>query len=356
MNLSRSGPEFPECTGLWQTPEWFPMNLLPRENKMVLVPVSELLYREVNFLDDRELPVDGLIELPLDRVIRMSARIRAPHTPVHCIYHIAFCGSTLIARCLDQLTGTLVLKEPLSFHEMACQKRLAASSAQECALWRRSFDLLMTLLGRTFRTDQAVIVKPTDASTNLIGDVLARNEESRAIFLYVGLEEFLIAMLPDETRMGFVIDRLAELGVHFPGKPLFSEQGWRKLTSPEQAACLWFLHMSLYASIMAMNPEAGCRALDLNRFLQEPEHTLVSLARFFEIPVTLQQARHAITASLGLHSKDQKLAYSARQRASSQREIARRYRSEIRLGQRWAARRLEQEGLPETPPLPLGVI
>ena len=356
MNLSSSEPELHECPGLWQTPEWFPMNLLPRENKLLLVPVSELLCREVNFLDDREIPVDGLIELPLDRVIRMSEAIRAPRNPVHCIHHIAFCGSTLIARCLDQLPETLVLKEPLSFHEMACEKRLAASSGQDCAVWRRSFDLLMTLLGRTYRPGQTVIVKPTDASTNLIGDVLVRNEQSRAIFLYVGMEEFLMAMLPDATRMGFVRDRLAELGVHFPGMPLFRKQGWRKLAAPEQAACLWFLHMSLYAGFVAMNPAAGCRALDLNRFLQAPEHTLVSLARYFGIPVTLQQVRYAIAASLGVHSKDQGLDYSARQRADRQREIARSYRSEIRLGQRRAARLLEQEGLPEIPPLPLEAI
>ena len=356
MNLSSSEPELTECPGLWQTPEWFPINLLPRKNKLLLVPVSELLYREVNFLDDREIPLDGLIELPLDRVIRMSKAIRAPRNPVHCIYHIAFCGSTLIARCLDQLPGTLVLKEPLPFHEMACEKRLAASSGQDCAVWRRSFDLLMTLLGRTFHHGQAVIVKPTDASTNLIGDVLARNEQSRAIFLHVGLEEFLIAMLPDETRMGFVRDRLAELGAYFPDKPLFRKQGWRKLAAPEQAACLWFLHMSLYSGYVAMNPEAECRALDLNRFLQAPEHTLNSLARYFGIHVTLQQVRYAITASLGVHSKDQKLAYTARQRASRQREIACSYRSEIRLGQCWAARQLEQEGLPENPPLPLEAI
>jgi hypothetical protein len=297
--------------------------------------------------------VDGLIELPLDRVIGMSEAIRAPRKPVHCIYHIAFCGSTLIARCLDQLQETLVLKEPLSFHEMACQKRLTASSGQESVVWRRSFDLLLTLLGRTFRPGQVVIVKPTDASTNLIGDVLARNEKSRAIFLYVGLEEFLMAMLPDATRIGFVRDRLAELGIHFPGMSLFRKQEWRKLAAPEQAACLWVLHMSLFAGSVAMNPAAGCRALDLSRFLQAPEHTLLSLARYFGIPVTLQQVRYAIATSLGVHSKDKKLAYSASQRASRQREIARSYRSEIRLGQRWAARRLEQQGLPETPPMPL---
>ncbi|MGA7799291.1 MAG: hypothetical protein WCC36_00635 [Gammaproteobacteria bacterium] len=337
MDLTCRASTFDRHASLWLTPEYFPLDLVQEENKLMLVTVSERLYQQVNFLDDREIPTDGCVSLPLDQAIRLVKASPARGRPLHGIFHIAFCGSTLIARCLDRLPGAMVLKEPYLFHDLAFRKRHMAASEADRETWRRHFDLLVTLLARTFHAGQAAVMKPTDASTNLISDLLANSEDARALFLYVGLEEFLISMAGDELRRRFVRDRLADLAALFPGHTTFRNGLWRELSDARQAACLWWVHMRLYADFVRDNPQAGCRSLCFGEFLRDPMVGLSALARHFGIESSAHEIRAAI-APAGTHSKKPGTHFTSEDRVKKQRGIYRKYSKEIRSGIEWAER------------------
>jgi hypothetical protein len=337
---------------LWQTPEYFPVRLLPDEDRLVLVPVSEQLYRATNFLDDRYLPLDGSRELSLTTAALAFAERRSPRRPVHCLFHIAFCGSTLVSRCLDGLASTLVLKEPFPLHELAERRRRIPGAAAHAA-WQGWFDLTMALLGRTFHPGQVLVIKPTDASTNLIGDVLAREPTARVLFLYVSPERFLAAVLGDPVRTGFVTDRLVDLGVLFPNEPLFRREQWGELSSASQGVCLWLLHQRTYAQFAGSNPDAACRSLDFDAFLDDPVSGLAAIAAFFGIDATLRDIETAVASAMLTHAKLPEASFSADDRARKLHAVARAHHAEIRAAIGWADRAFDDFQALRTPPRPL---
>lgn len=332
------------------SPEYFPIRLAPEANALALVPMSEQIYRTVNFLDDREIPMDGAREVPLDAAIRAMDALRPPLRPLHWIFHVAFCGSTLVSRCLEQLPTAFVLKEPYAVHDMADRQRRRNDVPATAIGWHDSLRLLIALLGRTYRDEQVAIVKPTDASTNLVRDVLEINPGSRALFQYVGVEEFLLAMLGDRVRMGFVRERLQDLAVLFPDEAAFRRDAWHSLPDASQAACLWVLHLRLYANFAGSAAGDRCRSLDFARFLRDPQESLAAMARYFGLGCSPRDIEAAIATCMAVHSKATRTAFSAADRAARLKSAAETYRHDIDASVAWARRQFPDLDALQAPP------
>jgi len=338
--MDRPGPALgiAERARLWQVPDLFPIMLSPEANELVLVPVTRQAYRDASFLDDREIPTTGSRVLPLDEAIRLLDRHPPPAKPVHGIFHVAFCGSTLISRCLQELDTAFVLKEPFPLHAMAERRRKIIPGSPAEATWRRQFRLLLRLLSRTHRPQQTAIVKPTDASTNLMCELLEHHPGSRAVFLHVGIEEFMLALLGDRERMGFVRSRLAELGELFPDEAVFRLERWSSLPDAAQVACLWMLHARVHARYAGPNRTTACRSLDFARFRRAPVATLAGLVGFLGLEATTPAIEQAVATCIAVDSKRPGLRYSNKAWLRRRRETERLFRSDLRAGLEWAER------------------
>ena len=336
--MDRPGPALgmTERARLWQVPDLFPIMLSPEANELVLVPVTEQAYRDASFLDDREIPVDGSRVLPLDEAIQLLDRQPSHVKPVHGIFHVAFCGSTLISRCLQELDTAFVLKEPFPLHAMAERRRKVVPDSPAGAAWRRQFRLLLRLLARTHRPQQTAIVKPTDASTNLMCELLEQHPGSRAVFLHVGVEEFMLAMLGNRERMGFVRSRIAELGELFPEEPAFRIEQWGSLPDAAQVANLWVLHARLHARCAVATRSAACRSLDFARFRGAPVATLAAIARFLGLEATPADIERAVARCTAVDSKHPGLRYSQQAWLHKRRDTERAFRGDISAGLDWA--------------------
>jgi hypothetical protein len=347
-----------DLADVWTAPSLFPLRLNSTSDHIVFVPLSETQYRHLAFLDDRYIPVVNTAEVPLADLARSNAAVwRQDNRPVHAIFHIAFCGSTFVARCLDRLSGALVLKEPFLLHDLACRKRHDGTAAKRQD-WQRMFDVVMALMSRTYAADQVSIVKPTDASTPLVGDVLAHSSESGALFLHIGLEDFLAAVLRDDIRRGFVRDRLEDLSVLYPDHPVFGAalREGASLTVGERAACLWLLHREIYSDFVAEHPDARVRSLDFALFLERPLACLNAIAALFGVETTSAEIDRAFEAEAAVHSKERGNAFTAADRRSALAEAANQHRVEIDLAFEWAERQQRTAGLPVTLPLPLDLV
>lgn len=110
------------------------------------------------------------------------------------IFHIGFCGSTLLTRLLDARKQTLVLREPNCLADLANAKTHAARQGHDHPLLPQAVAAASRHLARPWTAGEPVIVKPSNWANNLLLE-LVRQRGTRALFLMSSRQQFLEAVL-----------------------------------------------------------------------------------------------------------------------------------------------------------------
>ena len=155
----------------------------------VFVPMDRAAYHRSIFLDGRISPAGaGSMRLPFGTLAGQGRRPSA----TGWIFHVAHCGSTLLARALDQLSSNMVLREPLALRQLALTpdaERLAVTVA---------------MLSKRYRAELPTIVKANVPVNFLLPNLVEADREARAIFLYCGLRDYLLAILRNDKHRAWV--------------------------------------------------------------------------------------------------------------------------------------------------------
>src|SRR5690349_21073853 len=129
----------------------------------VFVPMDRAAYHRSIFLDHRILPsANGSMRVP---VAALTGTAR-PIARTGWIFHVAHCGSTLLARALDDPSLNLVLREPLALRQQAFTNdpaRLALTAA---------------MLSKRYRGDLPTLVKANVPVNFLLDDLVALDPEA----------------------------------------------------------------------------------------------------------------------------------------------------------------------------------
>jgi hypothetical protein len=109
------------------------------------------------------------------------------------IFHVGFCGSTLLARLLDQPDKVLVLREPRSLTDLATyQARLQREGLEDVSL-ASTGATIRALLRQPWQAGEKVVVKPSNWANNLLPEFCLA--PIRPIFLTMDRRAFVRAIL-----------------------------------------------------------------------------------------------------------------------------------------------------------------
>jgi hypothetical protein len=275
-------------------------------------------YHRSIFLDRRISPVrEAAFEIPLDALLADRERHRRAAPRTGWIFHIAHCGSTLLARALDVPERSLVLREPLALRQLGVERR-----PDDARL-----PLVAAFLGRRYRAEAPAIVKANVPVNFIAADLLALDPEAPAIFLYFPLRAYLLAILRSEGHCRWVMNVTAQL----PGAPAGTDVA-------ERAAWLWLTQMQLYADALVRFP--GARSLHAEQLFSEPHGTLAAAFAHFGVEIAAP-AHDAIVAGplFATYSKSQGQPFDNGTRLAQQAEAAARLEPELDRARRWAEQR-----------------
>jgi hypothetical protein len=227
----------------------------------IFVPMDRAAYHRSIFLDQRISPAaNRVMRLP---VAALTGEARPP-ARTGWIFHVAHCGSTLLARALDDPSLNLVLREPLALRQMAFQrdpKRLALAAA---------------MLSKRYREDLPTIVKANVPVNFLLADLAALDPEAPAIFLYSTLRDYLLAILRSDDHRGWLHRVTVQLA------PYLGDLS--NLSDAERCAALWLAQMRAFAEAISLMPNA--RALDAEDFFAAPGPILRAAAAHLGVPTS----------------------------------------------------------------------
>ncbi len=284
----------------------------------VFVPMDRAAYHRSIFLDGRiSAAASGSMRLP---VAALSGHVSRP-ARTGWIFHVAHCGSTLLARALDAPEHNLILREPLALRQVALTpepQRLA---------------LVAAMLGKRYRSDAPTIVKANVPVNFLLPELVALDPSAPAIFLYLNLRDYLLAILRSADHRGWLHRVTHQLAAH-----LGDLTG---LNDGERAAALWLAQIRAYAR--ALDTLTCARTLNAERFFTEPAPILAAAARHLAVPMDAAAAE-AITRGplFATYSKNPSVPFDNAARVQRREALAQTLGQEIAAGEAWIARQGDQ--------------
>ncbi|MEO7178023.1 MAG: hypothetical protein ABIW83_04200 [Allosphingosinicella sp.] len=294
---------------LFASPDHFLQSF--EDDGAIFVPMDRAAYHRSIFLDHRISPAASRsMRVPLPALAGETRKA----APTGWIFHVAHCGSTLLARALDEPSLNLVLREPLALRQMAFARhpgRLALTAA---------------MLSKRYRDDLPTIVKANVPVNFLLPDLAALAPQARAIFLYSPLEDYLLAILRSENHRGWLQRVTAQLGAY-----LGDLSG---LSDAERCAALWLAQMKAFANAISLMPNA--RALNAETFFAAPRPTLATAAAHLGVPMSEAMVDAAVSGPLfATYSKNPELPFDNRARLARRAELEEPLAPELALARSW---------------------
>jgi hypothetical protein len=177
--------------------------------------------------------------------------------------------------------------------------------------------------------DAPTIVKANVPVNFLLPELLSLDPTAPAIFLYLELRDYLLAILRSADHRAWLHRVTGQLATH-----LGDLTG---LGDGERAAALWLAQIRAYAR--ALGSLGNGRSLNAERFFSDPARTLVAAAQHFAVPIDAAAAE-AITQGplFATYSKNPSLAFDNSARVERRKALATTLETEIAAGEAWIAR------------------
>ncbi len=308
----------------------------PASDKAWILHFSVQNYTDASFLDQRLFHAQQyqgweVTGAELDGAL---AGATLPKPPLHWLFHIGHCGSTLVSRMLDLIPGVLGLREPLPLLELAGLARDAATEKEAAAitLWRQR---ILQGLGRGFSDTRWIVVKPTSVTTWIAQPLLEARPGSRALLLWCDLETWLTTML-----------RTSDLREAAAVQSSFRIAAWKKMHSPpvsrmgEQLARDWLAEQWHWSELKRHPHLNGSIAdFDFSKLLASPLQGLAKIAGHYGIPLPDgMETMLQISNLMNHYAKDQRYAFNPQTRNDELARSRKLHENEIEAGLRWAER------------------
>jgi len=296
-------------------------------------------FRQSIFLDGRIRRDDRpAVRVPLEPLLQALPGAPPSGRRIGWIFHVAQCGSTLLARALDHLGRSLVLREP------AALRRLGVMAGGDGVVASERFAVMLrttcALLGKRWQADAPVIVKANVPVNFIAREVMALDPQGPAIVLYFPLESYVAAVLRTEGHVRWTEGVFDEL--RLAASPFAA--GHPSGSTATKAAALWFAQMKAYERILGEFPAA--RSLEAGTFFAGPAAAVAAAAALFG--VRLDPGEAAVIAAGELfhsYSKNPALDYDPEVREAREAEARRRLAGPIAEAVDWARQARARHGL-----------
>ncbi|MBH9537222.1 hypothetical protein [Novosphingopyxis sp. YJ-S2-01] len=302
----------------------------PDTQQGVFVSTSPAKLRDATFLDGREHFWTRECRAVIPRAAEGSTVRNKRY-----IFHTSFCGSTLLARLLDDPGNVLVLKEP--------QALVDASEAMRATVehpsWRAMLHNIEAAL-LSGSTTETLVVKPSNWINNLVGMLCDPDERNLAIFVSIDRYHFMRAVLRGgRDRMAYTARAAAHLCISEEDQAALVE-AIKSTDEPlaqiaRMAGLVHILQERTFHSAMNSNAWDEEHWFTLSQLQDNPQECALRAARCLQLDLNDRRLIQRIEASSQRHSKDQQLFFSAEHRATNDQEVDRIHGATLREADRW---------------------
>ena len=208
---------------------------------------------------------------PADRILISFDQVsewEIEPSPLHFIFHTAFCRSTLLARALNIPGISIGMSEP----------GIIASLASGGSEVEPLIEPLLRLLGRKRAGIDAIFVKPTNHANRLIPALMKAQPEARAVLMTNPVSPFLQSvrrrgLLGHRWGRRLYLEMQSYAGIDFGMSP---EEHF-SMTDLQAAGLAWLLNQNYFTQLAGGPFEKRIRTLDGDYFNERRGETIQSI-------------------------------------------------------------------------------
>lgn len=213
-------PNSENIEDLFADPDLFFWQLI--DSKTHFVRMSREHFHQTIFSDNRIIPADTN-SIPVDTRLLLKAHQRRlyPEPKLAYIFHVAHCGSTLLARALDILDHNLVYREPYVLRQLAMTSIQKNWGNELPGSYAELLKLTTVMLSKKYSPDAPVIVKANVPVNHLLSTLMSLNPNGQGLLLYASFENYLLSLWENHQNWASNIASLYQ-------QQIFSRIGLRK--------------------------------------------------------------------------------------------------------------------------------
>ncbi len=325
----------------------YPFRFDPLHDTILFLQATPALFRTASFLDERMVPKNAKgAWVPLARVQRLieGAGPTAEETlrPLHFIFHISHCGSTMLSRLLDLDTRIHPLREPLPLRDLAvlADDLDTAHGALSQTGFADRLALFMRLWRRAAAPAQTVVLKATSAAQRLAPQLLAARKTTapKAVTLFLPAEAHIATLLAGPNNLidmrAWARERMIRLArlAGPPPSPLHA-------LSPGELSAMTWAAERLTQHGMVQDCGSAVLDLDFEDLLSAPEVVLTRVAAHFGLDPDANIFKGAAQSpAMTQYAKAPEHAYGPGLRADVLKAARTEHGSEIAKGLKWLDR------------------
>lgn len=308
--------------------------------RLIFLPTSRPLLEQASFLDGRtEIAVGPPIACAIDEALAVPPRLGGPD---RFIFHVAFCGSTRLARILDRPGRVLSLREPNVLVDLADWKtaldRRAAQDSRLAPLVR----LACASLATRWQADEAIVVKPSNWVNNLLAELCLSGRDARPLFVVSSRRAFLRAVFRGgRDRLVFTARAAAHLASGRRSHQALLDAAIRAATDPlAQAAHIaafahWLQHRQFRRAMLAGGWSSD-HVVTFDGIEQSPLGAAAKANRALGLGLSPADLAEGVARNTSSHAKQPGATYSAAEALEADRQVDRIHGQKIEAALAWA--------------------
>lgn len=326
------------------TAEWLAHRYDERADSIHFVHAPRLQRRSVPFLTDEYLKPGDPEVMKRSDVLALGCA----DTPVHFIFHSAYCCSTLLAQALDVPGVSHSLSEPQILNDMVGWRHRGGTPGQIGAMT----DTALRLLARPLAGGEAAIIKPSNIVNGLATALMTIRPDARAILVHAPLRAFLGSIARKgmwgrlwvrELLSRQLAEGLVDLG--------FENRDYLLHTDLQAAAVGWLAQHRLFAEMAGKWP-GRVRTIDSETLVAHPAATIAALATHFGLILDETRVQGIVDEVFARDSKSGE-SFASGQRAADQSAAEMLHADEIEKVIAWAEAVAKAAGIATRLPAPL---
>ncbi len=333
MTSADTVPDRIDPDTFFSRPDVYPVEF--ESGQVNLVPMTRDSYRRSIFTDRGRIVPAGPRgwQVPIGRLLNEFESRDCAQQTIFFIFHIAHCGSTLLARALDLADRMLVIREPVTLRQLAVDAAAAGGPADPLT-WKRCLRMTSVLLGRRYVPGQTVIVKANVPVNFILDPLLANNPDCAGVALYAGFEDYMLSVLKTPMHRQWVTNVCGQLAGGIRATAGLHDVDTGRLEPPRAAACLWLAQVSRLRAAVAAHERM--RGLDCRVLFDRPAEAL-RVATDLAGDALSESEAEAIAASelFRRHAKDPGREFGREARNRELSELAERLAPEVDSAKSW---------------------